>query len=79
MLQWLQDPARPKGQGLPSAFRISSAHEHNGKLWLGALVADFVSFVDLAQLPPKPAELPVTWVPPVACTTPPCEYVTHYQ
>jgi hypothetical protein len=36
----------------PSAYRISSAHEHNGKLFLGNLVTDFVSYVDLKALPP---------------------------
>lgn len=79
VLEYLEDPQRPKGQGLPSAYRISSAHEHNGKLWLGALSANFVSYVELDKLPPKTAEAPVTFVPLARCKTPPCQYVTHYH
>lgn len=79
MLEWLEDPIRPPGQGKPRVYRISSAHEHDGKLWLGNLISNFVSYVDLATLQPKPKPLPETWLPPVQCSTPPCRYVTHYQ
>jgi hypothetical protein len=67
VLEFLED-SRPRA----SAFRISSAHEHNGKLWLGALTANFVSYVDLRQLPPAGPQLPTAWRPTVACRTPPC-------
>jgi hypothetical protein len=79
VLEFLEDPARPRGQGRPSAYRISSAHEHNGKLWLGGLSSYFVSYVDLATLPPKPTPAAETWTPPVRCTTPPCGFTTHYH
>lgn len=48
MLDYLEDSREPK----PSAYRISSAHEHDGKLFFGNLVANFVSYQDLSQLPP---------------------------
>jgi hypothetical protein len=73
VLEFLEDPRRPA-----SAYRISSAHEHNGRLWLGALTANFVSYVDLSALPPKPQETPATWTPR-ACRTPPCAYVSEYH
>jgi hypothetical protein len=44
----MEDSRDPK----PSAYRISSAHEHDGKLFFGNLVANFVSYQDLTQLPP---------------------------
>lgn len=79
MLEFLEDAGSPRGKGQPSAYRISSAHEHNGKLWLGGLSSNFVAYVDLDRLPPKPAPAPVTWSPPVGCVTPPCRFVTHYH
>lgn len=76
LLEFLEDPQRPNSDATPSAYRISSAHEHAGRLWLGALVANFVSYVDLRTLPPKPETIPTTWKAPVACFTPPCNYVS---
>eukprot|EP00878_Enallax_costatus_P004230 GHUV01004460.1.p1 GENE.GHUV01004460.1~~GHUV01004460.1.p1 ORF type:complete len:457 (+),score=103.84 GHUV01004460.1:102-1472(+) len=75
LLEFLEDPQRPYFHDKPSAYRISSAHEHAGRLWLGALVANFVSYVDLRTLPPKPEPIPTNWTAPVACFTPPCNYV----
>jgi hypothetical protein len=79
VLEWLEDPIRPAGQGKPSAYKISSAHERNGKLWLGGLSSPFVSYIDLKSLPPKPAAVPESWSPPGQCVTPPCRYVTHFH
>lgn len=76
VLEFLEDPQRDNLHEKPSAYRISSAHEHAGRLWLGALVANFVSYVDLRTLPPKPEPIPTNWTAPVACFTPPCEYVS---
>eukprot|EP00882_Tetradesmus_deserticola_P026483 GHRQ01029226.1.p2 GENE.GHRQ01029226.1~~GHRQ01029226.1.p2 ORF type:complete len:114 (+),score=23.56 GHRQ01029226.1:233-574(+) len=73
VLEFLEDPQRTKFAEFPSSYRISSAHEHAGRLWLGALVANFVSYVDLNNLPPKPKTLPMKWRPPVRCITPPCD------
>jgi hypothetical protein len=79
VLEFLEDPGDPSNKVNPSAYRISSAHEHNGKLWLGGLSSHFVSYVDLTTLPPKPQPVAQTWTPPVACVTPPCAYSTRYQ
>jgi hypothetical protein len=73
VLEFLEDPQKTSFDQFPSSYRISSAHEHAGRLWLGALVANFVSFVDLKNLAPKPEPLPMTWKPPVGCITPPCD------
>uniref|UniRef100_A0A383VRX2 SMP-30/Gluconolactonase/LRE-like region domain-containing protein n=1 Tax=Tetradesmus obliquus TaxID=3088 RepID=A0A383VRX2_TETOB len=73
VLEFLEDPQRASFDEWPSSYRISSAHEHAGRLWLGALVANFVSYVDLTNLAPKPEPLPMTWRPPVGCVTPPCD------
>jgi hypothetical protein len=73
VLEFLEDPQRTIFSEFPSSYRISSAHEHGGRLWLGALVANFVSYVDLKNLAPKPQALPMTWTPPVGCFTPPCD------
>eukprot|EP00775_Hariotina_reticulata_P004860 gene4860-5105_t len=77
VLEFLEDPPRSDHPlSKPNAYRISSAHEHGGRLWLGALVADFVSYVDLRNLAPKPPPVAVAWRPPVSCVTPPCERVS---
>jgi hypothetical protein len=73
VLEFLEDPQRTDFTEFPSSYRISSAHEHAGRLWLGALVANFVSYVDLKTLAPKPPALPMTWRPPIGCFTPPCD------
>lgn len=49
LLQWLVDL---KGE---SVSRISSAHEHGDRLYLGNLAGDYVSYVNLADLPPDGA------------------------
>ena len=79
VLEFLEDPGSPPGKGIPSAYRISSAHEHDGRLWLGGLSSHFVSYVDLGALAPQQDPVPVSWTPPVACVTPPCGYVTHFH
>jgi hypothetical protein len=73
VLEFLEDPQKTSFAEFPSSYRISSAHEHAGRLWLGALVANFVSYVDLKNLAPKPQALPMAWMPPVGCFTPPCD------
>lgn len=73
MLEFLEDPQKAGFDDRPVAYRISSAHEHDGRLWLGALVANFVSYVDLRYLPPKPERIPLNWKPKLKCFTAPCD------
>jgi hypothetical protein len=72
----------------PVAYRISSAHEHDGKVFLGNLVTDFVSYVDLTKLPaftyPLSNSTLGSWaahkgsgLKPVADFTAPRSVVTH--
>lgn len=49
LLQWLVDL---KGE---TVSKISSAHEHGDRLYLGNLAGDYVSYVNLADLPPDGA------------------------
>lgn len=46
LLQWLVDL---KGEVVS---KVSSAHEHGNRLYLGNLAGEYVSYVDLASLPP---------------------------
>lgn len=46
LLQWLVDL---KGE---LVSKISSAHEYADRLYLGNLAGDYVSYVDLTELPP---------------------------
>jgi hypothetical protein len=50
LLQWLVDL---KGE---TVSRVSSAHEHGGRLYLGNLAGDYVSYVDVVDLPPDGAQ-----------------------
>ncbi|WIA20276.1 hypothetical protein OEZ85_006109 [Tetradesmus obliquus] len=51
LLQWLVDP---EGK---TASKVPSAHEEGGRLYFGNLAGDYVSYINLADLPPDGAEV----------------------
>eukprot|EP00878_Enallax_costatus_P028517 GHUV01030808.1.p1 GENE.GHUV01030808.1~~GHUV01030808.1.p1 ORF type:complete len:341 (+),score=29.56 GHUV01030808.1:466-1488(+) len=51
LLQWLVDL---KGE---TASKIPSAHEEDGRLYFGNLAGDYVSYVNLADLPPDGSQI----------------------